>query len=195
MKGAAQTVVPYAGLLRNVTRTVDPTIREVHSPLDAAKEIIPGLSSNLAPRLGVFGEPLQRPGNAASRFLAPSLPVAMSGDPLKTALDAMDAPLPNDRRVTSVPLVPGVRAAVPPVLDQQRRQQGGAELRGVLEPLLASPQFRALPAEQQHEIVARLMAQIRGNARANLDAVVKTQAVTNPNLLRGALLQQLQGAR
>lgn len=195
LKTAAQTVVPYAGALRNTTRAVDPVIREVHSPLDAAKEIIPGLSSTLPPRLDLFGQPLTRPGGPVTRALSPTLPVPASSDPVATYLDTIQQPLRTDRRETSLNIAPGVRIPVPADVDLSRRESGGQTLHAVLEQVIANPRFQALPAPQQQAIVSQLTNEVRGQARTVAGVAAERQALQDPAVIRRALLQRLQEVR
>ena len=183
LKGAAQAVVPFSGLLRNITRAVDPTYRDVHTPLEAVKEVIPGQSSTLPPRLDLFGGPLTRPGGPVARALSPSVPVSTSADPFVNYLESFQAPIALDPRQTTLQLAPGISVKVPPAADLARRQTAGQAVRPVLEQLMTNPAFQALSTPEKQYLTSELVARLRGAVRGRADEAVKAQAVANPSML------------
>jgi hypothetical protein len=184
LKSTAQTLVPFSGALRNVTRAVDPVYREVHSPLEAVKEIVPGQSSTLPPRLNVFGAPLTRPGGPIARALAPSVPVSRTADPLVSYLDSIQAPIGADSRQTVLQVAPGISVKVPPAVDLARREAAGQTIRPMLDQLVSNPRFQALSDDEKRYLTGQLVATIRGGVRARADAAVKAQAAANPDTLQ-----------
>ena len=128
----------------------------------------------MPPRLDVFGSELKRPGNAFIRgFMVPAAPVPANPDPLTNYLEDIHQPMAADHRQSALTMAPGVRVPVPPALDLARQQDAGQQTRAVLERVVASPRFQGLPVPQQQEIVSELTGQMRGSARAQMDAQVR----------------------
>lgn len=74
MSQFAQGLVPASGLLRNVTQAVDPVVRQPEGAVEAVKTIVPGLSTDVPPRLDRFGQPVVRPGGPIRRgFTVPEV--------------------------------------------------------------------------------------------------------------------------
>lgn len=60
MKGRVAQLVPFSGMTKTISQVNDPYQREVRTYLDAVKSSLPGLSSTLAPRYNILGEPIER---------------------------------------------------------------------------------------------------------------------------------------
>jgi len=79
----ARTVPAVSGA---VARATDDNVRDARSILDTVKSRIPGVSQTLPEKLTVWGEPIKRQGNAATRLLSP-IPVSTErGDDLDREL-------------------------------------------------------------------------------------------------------------
>jgi len=87
-----QSFLPLGGATRDVTRVIDPTLREPGTFLQKVKSELPFASRTVPPRRGRFGEPVQREGSRFGSLLA---------DPLRTAATPL---IGSDRPVVD-PLV------------------------------------------------------------------------------------------
>lgn len=64
-------VVPFSAFGRWLAQQMDPVIRQPTNIIEAIQANIPGLSKNIPPKLGVFGEPSTRPTDLFSRVITP----------------------------------------------------------------------------------------------------------------------------
>jgi len=65
VRNVASGFVPFSSLLRNVTHTLDPEIKDVESLFDHVKAGLPLISKGVPVRRDVFGDPLVRQGSTA----------------------------------------------------------------------------------------------------------------------------------
>jgi len=99
--------IPGSGLLRGVTRAVDPTLRKATTPWEYVEAAMPGLSTRLQPKLGAKGEELRsdQPGGAVGRMLLPMEISTDQPDPLRDELKRIGVP-----RLT----IPGTESKIGP---------------------------------------------------------------------------------
>jgi len=65
-----------------VARAIDPELRDAKGIIDTIKSRIPGVSETVAPKLNIWGEPIERPGTAISRFISPVQISEEKGSPI-----------------------------------------------------------------------------------------------------------------
>jgi hypothetical protein len=63
------TIVPTG--VAQLNRSIDPTLRDVHSVMDQIRSRIPGLSSDLPPRRNLWGEPITLPPGLGPDIISP----------------------------------------------------------------------------------------------------------------------------
>jgi hypothetical protein len=87
-KSLAGSVIPAVS--GGVERSIDPNFRDTKSMTDSLKGRIPGLAATVPVKLSVWGEPMQRPGSAAGRFLSPMQISEQKGSPIEKELDRLE---------------------------------------------------------------------------------------------------------
>jgi hypothetical protein len=175
----AQGLVPGSGLLRNVAQAVDPVVRQPEGVVESVKTIIPGVSAQVPPRLGRFGQAITRPGGPLRRgFLVPEI-----SEEVPDRVSALLA------RVGVNPTLPRgsitVRGeSLPLTQDQQRAviEAVGRERRARLERILALPNVDRMPEGRLTGLVRRALsdatdvvhARVKGRHRAGLPISTET---------------------
>lgn len=81
---AASLVTP--AVMGQAARTIDPTLREARTLLDAIKARVPGLSSTLLPQRDVWGAPIVREGGVGPDAASPIWTSTAKNDPVNAAL-------------------------------------------------------------------------------------------------------------
>lgn len=155
----AQGLVPGSGMLRAVTRAIDPTVRQPHGPVEGMEAIIPGLSERVTPRLTRFGEPVQNLGNAFMRATNPLEPSPESTDPVVQALAA--------RGITNIGLPPKTLSASthPPgpaiQLSTEEQQRIGRATKEAIASVVLSPGFSQLDDDAAKALIERMVQATR----------------------------------
>ena len=156
---AGSAAVP-AGVAQ-VARTIDPTLREADSVLEAIRARLPGVSKGLESRRDIWGQPIVREGGVGPDILSPAYVSSEKADPVSQAL--IDA---------------GVHVSKP-----QRKWRGrdlkavefgsyhelsGALGRSAIANLIASDGWAEMEQEQRQEAVEKVMRDTRKQARESL---------------------------
>lgn len=159
---AGSAVVP-AGVAQ-IARSVDPTLREADSTLDAIRARVPGISNTLEPKRDVWGQPITREGGVGPDLLSPAY-VSRA----------------KDDAVTKVLLDANIHVSKP-----QRKWQGrdlnlqdygsyqelaGALGKGAVQALVSSPEWKDMDQEERQDAVNETMRHARKQARDNLPKI------------------------
>jgi hypothetical protein len=163
----ASGFVPFAGLQRNITQTIDPTIRDprtggiTSTAIGQVRSIIPGLSTGLPARLDSAGQPVVRdPGAGFS-------PISMS----RTKDDAVLRETSRLGINIGVPVRKLEPTKVSPeiILTNIERAEIGAEVRRALEALIGDgSRIRQVDDDLARRAVARVVAGARARAAARI---------------------------
>ncbi len=99
------TIMPMSTGMGQVTRTLDPVMREVNTYMDALKAKMPGLSDTLPPRRNLWGEPIYLQGGLGPDLISPIYTSTMKLDPVSQELVRLELPvgMPG-KNIEGVPL-------------------------------------------------------------------------------------------
>ncbi|MDP9424033.1 MAG: hypothetical protein M3Q19_14595 [Pseudomonadota bacterium] len=148
----AGLAVPAAS--SQLAQTFDLTRRETHSIPEAIKQRIPGLSDENLPARNIWGEEIKREGYLGPDVLSPFATSSDRNDPLTEEMQRIGARIGKP-----------LRDGMPwPVFNEFQRI-AGQNLRQSLEPLVGSPEWRAMSMEAKHKTVAKLKKASREAAR------------------------------
>lgn len=173
----AGSLVP--NIVRRAATAIDPTVRDVRprgAKLTDLPDLmrrsvqagIPGLSQALPAKISDTGEPIQRPGNMATRF---ALPVQHSYTNADTAtLDKLG-------EIDFAPGVPGrsIRVQGQDIPLEREEYEAVAQanrkaINYVRDHYFNNQRFLALPPEQQKKYVAKIFDQLREQEKARVQA-------------------------
>ena len=105
IKNLAGSVVPSVS--GGVARAIDPNMRDIRTTADTLQSRIPGMSQDLPAKLTVWGEPIERPGSPASRFLSPMPISEEKGSPIEKEMTRLDLDIGYpSRKIGKVELEP-----------------------------------------------------------------------------------------
>ena len=163
-RSAAQSYVPFSGLSRNVAQALDPVIRDAKTPIEAVTSIMPGLSESVAPRLTLFGEPAERPGDPISRGFSPVTVSKESDDRLIKELNRLNvtslgAPPKTIPRTNRDPAI---------TLTVAERQRLGRAVREALTRLFVNPGWTQIDDERARAYIERAVAAARAGVREEI---------------------------
>lgn len=153
------TVVPTG--VAQVARTLDPTARETPDALSYIQSRIPGLSDNLLPKRDVWGQPIVNEGGVGPDIISP----------IWTSTDRKDAITEEALRVGATISPPsrtvgGEKLSGP---DYDRYQQVTGQLaRRWVGDVINSPEYQAMPSDDQAEAIEKAMTAARKAARAHV---------------------------
>ena len=159
--------MPFSSGMRQTARLVDPYQRRVTDLVDAARNMVPGLSMQDYPQRDVWGEPIVSTQMALPSIARPD-PVAAKMDELGLSVSRLN------------PEVRGVRLS-PQQYDDYSRIAGKLS-RMLLSGGVTTPGFSALPPETQKAWVTRQVDVAREQARQNVMAMypdIMRQAAEN----------------
>jgi hypothetical protein len=83
-KGFVRSLVP--GLVRQIERQLDPTVRETRTLLDEIKAAVPGWSATLPPRRNLFAEPIRLQGGWGPDLISPIYTSTIKDDPVRNEI-------------------------------------------------------------------------------------------------------------
>ncbi len=87
------TILPYSTGMSQLTREIDPVMREVNSILDAFKKRVPGYSDTLPPTRNLWGEPILLQGGLGPDMISPIYTSTMKLDPVAEELVRLELPV------------------------------------------------------------------------------------------------------
>jgi len=141
-----------------ITRAIDPEIREVRGILDTVKSRIPGLSETLPAKINVWGEPIERPGSPALRFLSPIQVSELKGDPIDIELLNLKINLGMpSKKVKNIELEPNEY--------RQMVVDAGKIAKPELNKLVQTGWYKKLSDEEKEKEIRGVMRESREDAR------------------------------
>ncbi|MEG8039984.1 hypothetical protein QP166_11770 [Sphingomonas sp. LR60] len=176
-----------------VTRTIDPVIREARSPIDRIRSRTPGVSDDLFPRRNIFGEPVTSGGGLGPDIVSPVWTGEAKNNPtIKALLDAgvtVSVP-PRFRKVD------GKRKEWTPAEYDRLQVAVGDRAREGLSRLVKSDGWKSADDEAKQSMVSDLMRDARKAAREQVEGVTRRapdQARTTPALPADSRFAPMKG--
>ncbi|SEQ47323.1 Endonuclease YncB, thermonuclease family [Sphingobium sp. YR768] len=156
MKRTAGSLAVPAGVAQ-VARTIDPTLREADTVLDAVRRRVPGLSQSLPERRDVWGQPVTSEGGIGPDIVSPIWLSTRRNDSVNNALLDQDLTVPDFRR-------DGMSSA-----DYGRfREEAGALTYNGVADLLASPDWLAMPLDDRQDEIRSLATKARKQTKIGM---------------------------
>lgn len=158
-KTVSSMAVP-AGVAQ-VARTVDPTLREAETIMEAVRARMPIASRSLEPRRDVWGQPITNEGGLGPDIMSPVWTSTRRNDPVNSALLDAGAHVGRPSRE-----VGGQRLSLP----EYGRYQETAGMLGYqqLNGLVGSPDWSLLSRDDKQDTVAKIVRDARKEARGML---------------------------
>ncbi len=155
------SLVPAVG--GGIARSTDDTVRDVRGPIDAAKVRMPGVSNIMPEKLTVWGEPIERPGSAAGRFLSPMQISEAKGAPIERELVKLDIDIGYpSRKIKDYEL--------PQEQYWQMVKEAGTPAKKILNKLVTSNTWTTIDDDIKNKLIASVVGQFRDAARTKLEA-------------------------
>lgn len=156
LNSQAGSLVP--SIVGQTTASVDPLMRETRSMLDAMKARVPGLSETLPPKRNIWGQPIERPERLGPDIVSP---IQMRTDKKDKASNEVVRlklePKPIDRKINGVELSPQ--------LYDKMSKLSGERAKELVDQMVNSPGWDALPAFQQIKYIRGALENGRAQAR------------------------------
>ena len=156
MKRTAGSLAIPAGVAQ-VARTVDPTLREADTVLDAVRRRVPGMSQSLPVQRDMWGRPVTSEGGVGPDIVSPIWLSTRQGDPVNNALLGADVTVPAFIRKDMTPDEYG-----------RFREQAGATSYNDIAGLIGSPDWATMPGDDQQEAVNKIVKAARKLAKENI---------------------------
>ncbi len=158
----AGTVVPT--IVAQLARATDPFYREPTTILEAVKARIPGLSRQVQPKRGVFGQPARRQGGFARRFFLPPISGPLGGAPeQELARLGMGVSAPSKRIG-----IRGRELELSPEEYGRLQETRGGLARTMIERLVGRAAYQRMSDEQKERVIRSLMTRAGGAARGKM---------------------------
>lgn len=156
MKRTAGSLAVPAGVAQ-VARTIDPTLREADTVLDAVRRRVPGMSQSLPVQRDVWGRPVTSEGGIGPDIVSPIWLSTRQGDPVNNALLGADVTVPAFIRKDMTPEEYG-----------RFREMAGATSYNDIAGLIGSPDWAAMPGDDKQEAVNKIVKAARKLAKENM---------------------------
>lgn len=156
LKRTAGSLAVPAGVAQ-IARTIDPTLREADSIMDAVRRRVPGLSKSLPEQRDVWGSPVTSEGGIGPDILSPVWLSTRRNDPVNNALLNQGLTVPEFQR----------RDMTPADYGRFREEAGAMTYNGVAD-LLASPGWSALPLDDRQDAIRSLTTKARKQAKIRM---------------------------
>jgi hypothetical protein len=148
--------IPGSGLLRNVRDVVDDAVRAPEGISENIQASIPGLSSNIEPRLDMAGRTVRKSGNALVRGINPVEVSASKPDPVRQMMVDADTYYTNPQ-IKNLGLTRQQETIFKKTL--------GAALEQQLSALAQDQSFMSLPAEERRREIESIKRDIGNQVR------------------------------
>ena len=159
IQDAVTSVIPSG--VGYAARLSDPTLREIESIPDAIRNKVPGLSKGLAPKLDVWGRPINKDGSLAQRALLPSGILTSKPDITENELLSLEIfPEKIAKKYKGLNLSAEERNTVTLV--------EGPLVKAFFDKLVASPIYQSMSPEQQQDSFATIQSRIRTGVRKQM---------------------------
>lgn len=186
LQNMAKAFVPFSGFWRGVSRSMDPVVRKPRGVLQAVQADLPGVSQNIPPRIGRYGEPItrERPGWAAG-FFVPEIE-GQKADPVDMELSRLGVYLPRPAGRVEIRDRAGNARKLSQQDEQMAAEARGVSRRAVLLQLMQSPQYRQTPDVFKRLLVRRALNQASrfGSEAARYGIVTQNRNVLEQILAR-----------
>jgi hypothetical protein len=177
IRNFASSFVPFSVSMQQMARAADPYARDARTITDAMKAHVPGLSQQLMPRIGVWGEPVPSREGLGGNITA-IWEQAVNNDPVNIALKNLSIyPAAVGRKVRNVELTPEQH-------DQYARIAGRLAKQN-LDRIVLSPSFQSMPNPIKHDLITEALRQSRTVAEGML-------FMKNPHILSDAYKFKMQ---
>lgn len=174
-KSLAGSTVP--AVVAGVERSVDPYIRDAQSVLDAVKARVPGVAETLPQKLTIWGDPVQRAGTAAGRFISPVQTSTEKGSPVEKEMVRLDLNIGLPSRKLK-----GVELPETEYWDMVR--SSGTRAKETLNKLIERPGWEDVPDKIKEKIIKSVVDQFRNADRDILEAKYMKQGKIKVGLLK-----------
>ncbi|RYM14840.1 thermonuclease family protein [Sphingobium cupriresistens] len=157
---AGSLAVPAS--VAQVARTMDPTLREADTIMDAVRRRVPGLSKSLPEQRDVWGQPITSEGGIGPDIVSPVWTSTRRNDPVNNGLLDQGLTVPEFQR----------RDMSPADYGRFREEAGAMSYNGVAS-LLARPDWPALDREDRQAEISRLVTKARREAKIGMFGKLK----------------------
>lgn len=156
LKRTAGSLAVPAGVAQ-VARTVDPTLREADTIMDAVRRRVPGLSKSLPEQRDVWGRPVTSEGGLGPDIVSPVWLSTRDGDPVNNALLKDGVTVPAFQRRDMTPQQYGAF-----------REQAGADAYGKIAGVISTPEWKGLTKDDMQDLVSKIVRDARKNAKVGM---------------------------
>lgn len=175
----AQGFIPLSGLARNVTQTVDRTVRDPEGIIEHVEANVPGLSTLVDPRLTRFGEDVEREGTSA--LWAPEAePVQHDWINDELSRLGVNVGMPSERLQAPTALG-GQKIAMSDEDALELRRFRGRSVRANLSAVMGAPGYESLPDYVRADLLRRAVRDASGDAS---DAARMAHLLQRPDFIR-----------
>lgn len=187
-----QGLIPGSGLLGQVTRATDKTVRATDTLSDIVQSGIPGLSSGLPARRSVLGEPLTRPGTTINLLFNPLRSSKERESLLKELADQGVELTTHSRTMT----IGNEKRKMSDELYSEYTLLTGTAKRDALELLIRHRAWPSLSQEQKQEAIDEVEDRVRNRVSDIIRPNVELEALGLPLLVKAndpriEIIQQL----
>jgi hypothetical protein len=127
------------------------------------KSRIPGAAQTLPEKLTVWGEPIQRPGSPAGRFISPMQISEAKGSPLEKEMIKLDIDIGYpSRKIRDYEL--------PQEQYWQMVKQAGGPAKQILDRLASSPKWDTMTDKVKSKIISSVVEQFRDAEQRKMEA-------------------------
>ena len=155
-KRTAGSLAVPAGVAQ-VARTVDPTLREADTILDAIRRRVPGLSKSLPEQRDVWGKVVTGEGGIGPDIISPVWQSTRRNDPVNNTLLNGGVTVPAFRR-----------NGMPPADYGRFREQAGGQSYSGISSLIRSPEWPGMVTDNRQDAVDRIVRAARKDAKAGV---------------------------
>jgi hypothetical protein len=165
------SMVPYSALQRSIRNVEDPYLREAWTLLDKIRDNTPGYSKDLAPRLGLFGEPREK---NSSTLLGAMSPLPESPQGMDPVIDELVDVMQNTRLVPATmpgKNIDGMRLTADEYADYVRIARsepifGGRTYYQELERTINTSTYQRATSQMRYEMLKAIQTRADSIARA-----------------------------
>ena len=181
-KQTVSSLIPSG--LGAIARVVDPTARTTGGVGEAIQAKIPGLSSNLAPRLDVFGQEVKNEGGVLGLLDPTRSKADKSNDPVlrEFAKLGVNVGLPSNRMFNTE-------------LDTYEyaefQKVNGRVLKDVLDTLVVSPLFQNASTAKKQELLEKTVSKVRTKTKEAVFPKILQKRFNLPTVQNPQLLNEL----
>ncbi len=165
------SVVP--SVVGKTAQSMDSTMRQVESPLDAIKAKIPGLSETLLPKRDIWGRPIERQMSPTERFITP-LPTSQAKP------DIVDKEL---ERLNLHPSMPAKKIRGVELTDEeydQYAQRAGQRARQMVERYMSLPSYKVARDEIKKLAINNMIEGARNAEGAKMWKMMERERAMKP---------------